>query len=124
NAPVQMVSLADPGAVQAAAIDRKIIRNAELAIELDSPTEGQRKITAIAEAHGGFVVTSEFKQNEGGNQPAASSTVTVVVRVPAMQFVATMREIEGIGGHVKQRKETGQDVTEEYIDLEARIRTK
>ncbi len=119
-----MVSLTDPGAVQAAATDRKIIRNAELAIELAAPTEGQRKITAIAEAHGGFVVTSEFKQNEGGNQPAASSTVNVVVRVPSMQFAAVVQEIESMGGRVKQRKVTGQDVTEEYIDLEARIRTK
>jgi len=117
-------SFANPGAAQAAAIDRKIIRDAELAIELDSPTEGQRRITAIAEAHGGFVVTSEFKQNEGSGQSASHATVSVIVRVPAMQFAAVVQQIESLSGRVRQRKVTGQDVTEEYIDLEARIRTK
>lgn len=58
------VSLASISTVYAAeAIDRKIIRNGELTLETESPTEGLRKITAAAESHGGFVVTSEFKQN-------------------------------------------------------------
>src|SRR5262245_41647851 len=54
------VSLEGAAAVQAAtfAADRKIIRNCDLAIETDSPSDGLRKITSIAEQHGGFVVTS------------------------------------------------------------------
>src|ERR1041384_805440 len=59
------VSLASIGTVYAAteSIDRKIIRNADLTLETESPTDGLRKITAAAESHGGFIVTSEFKQN-------------------------------------------------------------
>jgi hypothetical protein len=108
----------------AAAADRKIIRNGELTIETDSPTDGQRKITSIAESHGGFVVTSEFKHNDGRGQSKPSQTVTVVVRVPSAQFAATLDQIRDIGGRVIQEKVAGQDVSEEYLDLEARIRTK
>jgi hypothetical protein len=108
----------------AAAADRKIIRNGDLTIETDSPTDGQHKITSIAESHGGFVVTSEFKHNEGASQSKPSQTVIVVVRVPSPQFAATLDQIRGIGGRVIQEKVTGQDVSEEYLDLEARIRTK
>ena len=79
------VSLEGAAAVQAATLasDRKIIRNAELTIETDSPTDNLRKITSIAEAQGGFVVTSEFKQNDGGPQTKPTQTVTVVARVPS-----------------------------------------
>ncbi|HWN98215.1 MAG TPA: DUF4349 domain-containing protein [Blastocatellia bacterium] len=108
----------------AAAADRKIIRNGDLTIETESPAEGQRKITSIAESHGGFVVTSEFKHNDGNGQAKPSQTVTVVVRVPFAQFAATLDQIRGVGSRVVQEKVTGQDVSEEYFDLEARIRTK
>jgi Flp pilus assembly protein TadB len=46
-----------------------------------------------------------------------------VVRVPAPQFDAAMAQIRSTGSRVVAEKMTGQDVTEEFIDLEARIKT-
>ncbi len=106
------------------AIERKIIRNAEITIETDSPNEGQRKIAAIAEKHGGFVVISESRQNDARSQTAPASVVNVIVRVPAQKFSSAIEEVRGVGGRILHEKISGQDVTEEYIDLEARIRTK
>jgi hypothetical protein len=106
------------------AADRKIIRNADLTIETDSPTDGLRKITSIAEGHGGFVVTSESKQNDSSGQSKATQTVTVVARVPSSQFNGALEQIRAAGNRVVQEKVSGQDVSEEYLDLEARIRTK
>jgi hypothetical protein len=103
---------------------RKVIQNAEMTIESDKPEEGQQKIGVIAEKHGGFVVISESKHNEAASQNVASTQVNVVVRVPAQQFQATIDEIRAVGGRILHEKSSGQDVTEEYIDLEARIRTK
>lgn len=104
--------------------ERKIIRNAELVVETNDPGEGQRRIASIAESRGGFVVTSESRQRtrEGGSQ--TEMVVTVTVRVPAAQFDAVVNEIRGAGSRLAREKITGQDVTEEYIDLEARIRAK
>jgi murein DD-endopeptidase MepM/ murein hydrolase activator NlpD len=121
---MQKVSLAQADQSQAAtaAIERKIIRNAEFTIDVAAPAETQRKVAAIAEAHGGFVVTSEAQQSDGQAQPA--EVVNVVMRVPAAQFDAVAGEIRGlVDSHVRHEKTTGQDVTEEYIDLEARLRT-
>ncbi|MGH9846611.1 MAG: DUF4349 domain-containing protein [Blastocatellia bacterium] len=116
------LNLAESAQASIQASERKIIRDAELRIETDAPNDGQQKIATIAEKNGGFVVTSESKQNEGGAQPA--TVVSIIVRVPAARFAATIEEILGTGGRVLHKKITGQDVTEEYIDLEARIRTK
>ncbi len=106
--------------------ERKIIRNAALSIEINVPADGQRRIASIAEAHGGFVVTSEARQQGGGpNQPRPLyEMVTIEVRVPAAQFDRSMSEIRSVANRITEEKITGQDVTEEYIDLEARIRTK
>ena len=104
------------------AIERKIIRNANLTVEVASPAETQRKIFSIAEGHGGFVVTSEMTQqtSEDNSKPAVS--VNLIVRVPASQFDSVVQEIRAAGSRVLQEKRTGQDVTEEFIDLEARVK--
>jgi Domain of unknown function (DUF4349) len=106
------------------AYERKIIRNAEMVIETSNPVDGQRKIAAIAEKNGGFVVTSESKENPGELQAKPAITVTIIARVPAARFNEALEEILKIGGRVLQQKTSGQDVTEEYIDLEARLRAK
>jgi Domain of unknown function (DUF4349) len=108
----------------AQANDRKIIRDANLTIETDSPTEGLRQITAIAENNGGFIVTSDLKQNDGGGQGRATQTVTVIARVAASRFETALSQIHSFGGRVINEKVSGQDVSEEYLDLEARLRTK
>jgi hypothetical protein len=114
-----------PSASQPAtqAFDRKIIRNAQLDIELDNPADAQRQLTTIAETLGGFVVTSESRINSASNASAPGNVVTVTVRVPAAQFNAAIEKLRGLGGRILQEKISGQDVTEEYIDLEARART-
>ena len=104
-------------------VQRRVIRRGEFTIESDSPTEGARRIGQIAEARGGYVVTSETRQS-GDNERQASTTATVTVRVPSEQFAAAIEEIRGAGGRILRENITGQDVTEEYTDLEARIRAK
>ncbi len=104
------------------AIERKIIRNANLTVEVTSPADNQRKITSIAELHQGFVVTSEATQRITEDKGKPEVTISLVVRVPAAQFNQVMEEIRAAATRVIQEKITGQDVTEEFIDLEARIK--
>jgi len=120
----QDVSLNQADAANAAsqAIERKIIRNANLTVEVTSPPESQRKISTIAESHQGFVVTSEATQRTTEDASKPLITVNLVVRVPAAQFNQTMEEIRALGARIIQEKTTGQDVTEEFMDLEARIK--
>ena len=106
-----------------AGIDRKIIRNADLSIEVNSTTQAQQQVTTIAESHGGFVVTSEAKQRESADPAQRIVDYKLVVRIPSQQFNASLDQIEKLAANLTQRNVTGQDVTEEFIDLEARIRT-
>lgn len=124
DADVATLSMISTVQASVEANDRKIIRDANLTIETDSPTDGLRRITSIAEANGGFIVTSDFKHNDGGAQARPTQTVTVVARVPSSRFDSALDQIHGVGSRVISEKVSGQDVSEEYLDLEARLRTK
>lgn len=125
NVQQQKVSLTDVDKVGATAeaVERKIIRNAEITIEVGSTTDTQHKITSIAEANGGFVVTSEAKQRENVDPAQRTLDIKLVVRVPSTQFGVAFDEIKKLAGNMPQENVSGQDVTEEFIDLEARIKT-
>jgi len=103
--------------------DRKIIRNADLTIEVASTTETQQLISAVAESRGGFVVNSESKQRENVDPAKRSVDIKLVLRVPSNQFGSTVEEIKRLASNLPQVNLTGEDVTEEFIDLEARIKT-
>jgi hypothetical protein len=110
-------TIADAEASQVTA--RKIIRNGELDLESDDPLDGQRQLVTIAESSGGFVVTSESRQLD-----EKRVTVSATVRIPEAQFDKAVEAIRAVGARVLREKVTGQDVTEEFVDVQARIRTK
>src|ERR1700686_2006412 len=85
SGPQENVSLNQADAANRAsqAMERKILRNANLTVEVTSPTESQRKIASIAESHQGFVVTSESTQRTTEDKTRPEITVNLVVRVPA-----------------------------------------
>ena len=122
---MQRVSLqqADQSQTVAQAVERKIIKDGELTLEVPSPTEAQRQVTSIAESHNGYVVTSESKQQPASEGAQPRLDITLVLRVPSAQFGVVYDQIQGLSKNITQQKQTGQDVTEEFIDLEAHIRT-
>ena len=71
------------------------------------------------------VLSSLQKQNNARAVDPAQRTTDfkLVVRVPANQFGVALDEIKKLATNVPEEKATGQDVTEEFIDLEARIKT-
>jgi len=114
---------ADNSEATTAATDRKIVRNADLTMEVASTNEAQHRVSSIAEAHGGFVVNSESKQRESADPAQRTVDFKVMVRIPADQYGVALDEIKQLASNVLEEKSTGQDVTEEFIDLEARIKT-
>src|SRR5215216_2519780 len=121
----QKVSLnnVDKADSTAEAADRKIIRNADITIEVPSTTDAQHRVTSIAEAHGGFVVTSEAKQRESNDPGRRTLDIKLMVRVPSNQFGVAFDEIKKLASNSPEEHVTSQDVTEDFIDLEARIKT-
>ena len=122
-APVAQVSLNQAEQTQTAPIvtERKIIRNAEMQLEADAPEESQQKIAQIAESKGGFVV--ESTQSSSDTKATRRDTITMTLRVPAAKFDEALSEIRQAASRVIVESIKGQDVTEEFIDIEARLRT-
>lgn len=122
---LRQVSLTEAGnaASAAEAADRKIIRNADLTMEVNSTTDASHRVTSIAESHGGFVVTSESKQREEADSGKRTLDIKLVVRIPSNQFGLALDEIRSLASNMREDNVSGQDVTEEFIDLEARIKT-
>ncbi|MBV9925695.1 MAG: DUF4349 domain-containing protein [Acidobacteria bacterium] len=107
----------------AAPVERKVIRNATLTLEVEQPSKAMQRVASIAESRGGFVVTSDSRQQTAARGERPYEIITVELRVPAAQFDAALADIRAAAGSVTAQKITGKDVTEEYIDLEARLRT-
>ena len=93
-----------------------IIKTASVELEVarDGLDEATRDAISIAGRHGGFVLSTATD-----TQRAASSTV--VVRIPASSFERALGDLEALG-EVNAEEISGQDVSQEFVDLEARTR--
>lgn len=100
--------------VQGDTLDRKIVSTASLTIEVKSVDSVFKEITKIVQANQGFISSSSTYDAGGRNNGQ------VTVRVPQKSFYSTIEQIEPLGT-VKSKQISGQDVTEEFIDLGARL---
>ncbi|MBC7797792.1 MAG: DUF4349 domain-containing protein [Pyrinomonadaceae bacterium] len=102
--------------------NRKVVRNANLTLETSSTNDAQNKITSIVESKGGFVL--DTKQTNSGYASNANREVNMTVRVPSANFDAAMTEIRATANRVTNENVSGEDVTDKFVDLEARLKTK
>ncbi|MGC9040960.1 MAG: DUF4349 domain-containing protein, partial [Roseiflexus sp.] len=96
--------------------ERLVIKNASLTLEVVSVADAEAAIRQKAEQLGGFVVSV---QTYGSGDSMQS---TIVFRVPAARFEEALSGVEGLAKKVLSRSVSGDDVTEEYVDLESRLR--
>jgi len=97
---------------------RRVIRTGALFIEVDDFDAAVRRLIIIAEGAGGFVATSSYTQ---GQPPREMPQGVFVLRVPAPRFAAVLTSLDELG-RVHERRVGGQDVSEEFVDLQARVR--
>jgi len=103
-----------PGALDTA--QRQIISQATVSIEVKDVTAAIDQVRAIAEGLGGFV----GQLSTSGGPKRQQSTVTV--RVPQAEFFTALERIKALG-KVRAESVGSQDVTEQFIDLQARLRS-
>ncbi len=107
-----------------AAQQRLVIKNASLEIVVDDPGQALQAISAMAEQMEGFVVNSSlFKARDSSGNEVPQATITI--RVLAQRLDEALAKIHAL---VKDQTEdisneniTGQDVTDEYFDLNSRL---
>ncbi len=97
--------------------EQKLVRNAELAMEVPDLDEAIRGTEAVASRNNGLVVDSEIRQTDGNRQ------AEIRVRVPSARFDPALEELRQIGT-VDWEAVSTQDVTKAYTDLELRLSNK
>ena len=100
-----------------APIGPNVIKTADLRVEVRRNTlrDAVGEVTAVAGRHGGFVLSTHVSG-------AGARSGVLVVRVPAERFEVALSEIRGLGTKVLDENIAGEDVSQEFIDLEARLR--
>lgn len=97
-------------------IGPKVIKTARVRLEVKRGgfLDALREATSVAGAYGGFVVSSSVE----GEKARRGS---LVIRIPAERFELALADIHDLGT-VERETVTGEDVGQEFIDLEARLR--
>jgi Domain of unknown function (DUF4349) len=97
-------------------IDRKIIKNGYMTLEVNDITEAINGATSIANGLNGYVVSS----NKQGYPDATYGQITI--RVPSDRFDEALNQLRKLAVNVPSESTNSQDVTQEYTDLQAQLR--
>ena len=96
--------------------DRKIVRTGALELTVKSPADAAEQIRLMAESMGGYLETAQI----GGTKEAPTADITI--RIPAAHFEDAKAGIRKLAARVESEKTDAQDVTRQYVDMEARLR--
>jgi len=124
-APTAVASSAEDTAINYDALtlpyrsDRLIIKNAELSLLVADTDNAIDRTAQIAADTGGYILSSRVWYQEwlGDNYKYA----TITIGVPAHQFETAMRRLRSLAVRVVDENASGQDVTDEYVDLQSRL---
>lgn len=105
-------------AVLTADIGDRIVRDGTMRVRVEEDTFDSAfdQLVQLADRFGGTVLASDASTADDG-----STSGTVTLRVPAQDFDDLLVAV-GRVGEVEQRSITSEDVSDEYVDLEARLR--
>jgi hypothetical protein len=99
-----------------AATERLIIRNANLDIVVRDTQDAVDQVDALTEELGGFVLESNLNEYQEGVR------AYLRLRVPAESLDTALERIRDLAMEVRSESVSGQDVTEEYVDLQSQMR--
>ncbi|MGG6311318.1 DUF4349 domain-containing protein [Paenibacillus macerans] len=101
-----------------AGINKKLIYRANVVMEVKDYSKAQSEIRNLVTLTGGYIV--EFSENQSQHELGG----TFVLKVPSAGFSSFLDRLEKLQPETMQRSMQGQDVSEEYVDLESRLKVK
>jgi hypothetical protein len=115
GAGLRSTDLAGIGGIPA--IGLAVVKTASLDVQVakDDFAQAFRTALDVAAKYGGYVQSS----SSSGTTVHSGS---ITIRVPSSSFEQAMNDLSSLG-QVRSRSISGQDVTNEYVDLNARLRT-
>lgn len=117
SAKTKTTTLAEPAEITGgtAITGPMIVRTAALTITTKDFDKARTRLDEILKLHHGYVGELNVTTPAG-----AESTFTATLRVPADQLEATLADLKALG-HVESETQSGQEITAQYVDLEARL---
>ena len=104
--------------VSAEKIPQKIIKTADLSFKVEKYNTARIKILGIIKKHNGYVSS----ENQTGDE--YRTTNVMVIRVGSGDFDALVDDLLKEAIFVDYKKINAEDVTEEFIDINARLKSK
>lgn len=98
--------------------ERVLIQRAESRIEVEKMSEKMRRIEQLLSFYGGYLADMNTQQMSYRNE------VVMSLRIPAERFRPMLDSLRGMAVRVEQENIHAEDVTEEYVDLQTRLKTK
>lgn len=95
--------------------ERLIIRNADLSVVVDDTVESMAAIELLVKGVEGWTVSSNIWEYEGVKRGNIS------VRVPSDQLDSFLGDVRALVNEITNESISGQDVTEEFVDLQAQL---
>lgn len=118
NTAMGEAEYADSGGASTASVDRKTITTVDMTIQVSDAADGVDEISNMAVASGGYVSSSSIRDSYYDSHEGKEGYITV--RVPESEYSSFLENV-GELGEVTRESVSAQDVTEEYIDVSARL---
>ncbi|MCD1294473.1 DUF4349 domain-containing protein [Methanocella sp. CWC-04] len=96
--------------------DRKVIMTATVHIETDKYDNAVNRVREITSGYGGYIESSSTYLSDNGKH-----TTTITMKVPQSAFEPALAQVKTLG-KVQYEQSSGQDVTKQFIDLNARLK--
>jgi hypothetical protein len=100
------------------ALARKIIYDADIDVVVEDVDSVAKRVARIVQDTGGYIA----EQSVSGS-PGAQRSMRWKLRVPVDRFETLVEQVIALG-ELNRNTRTSQDVTEQYYDIEARIKNK
>ncbi len=99
--------------------NRMIIHQAQLQVKVKELEKSQLKIEKKVNEYGGYIVESNVYREDD-----EETSGRMIVRIPEKHFQSFLKDAEEQAAAILERNVTGQDVTEQYVDLQSRLKSK
>lgn len=96
--------------------DRMIVRTGDMLLVVSDVVEARDRVVELAGKFEGYVVSSQIYGEEEERRGWIS------IRVPNERFESALAELRKLAVKVKSESTSSQDVTEEYVDLQSRLK--
>ena len=106
-----------PAENRAPAVARKLIRTVDLRVEVKNTEQTAAKVQALVVSLGGFVSSAN------GQRQGDLMQYSITLRVPRERFDEALAAVKALAVRVDREHQQVEDVTDQYIDLDARMRT-